>query len=181
MRRIRNQWQVGRAGEDFFWHFGGLHDGIEMIRRFEDKQEQEVKGDFHVIIDGTDKNVDAKVEEVLSANFVVELVQDCTTGDPGWFIKLTDCDEIWTAQANKDELAPFGLAFWSIWRVSLPRLRDMFGKHSKTWRDYETNKGWGNTKGKLVSYTELIERNTALLWWGWHYTGPFQNLGDGNV
>lgn len=173
MRHIRNQWELGRAGEDFFWHFGGLRDEVEMIAKYTTKAEQETRGDFSVHVDGVIKNVDVKVELVRSPNFVIELVQDANTDDPGWFTKLTDCHEIWTAQANLDELAPFGLAFWSIWRVSLPRLRYTYSRHGDKWKAYETKHGWGYTQGKRVPYATLLAHDVAILWWGWHYTGAF--------
>ena len=173
MRRINNQWELGRAGEDFFWHFGGLRDNIEMIERYSTREQQEVCGDFRVSIDGEERNVDAKVELVLSVNFVVELKQDQSTGNVGWFHKLTQCNEIWIAQANIDELAPFGLAFWSIWRISLARLRQIFHERHEQWRDMDTSRGWGHTIAKLVPYQELIDSNAAIHWWGLRYDGPF--------
>jgi len=174
MRRIKNQWELGKAGEDFFWHFGGLHDHIEMLSKYETRAEQEACGDFRVRIDHEEKNVDAKAELVRSRNFVIELLQDKSTGDEGWFRKLKNCQEIWIAQANVDELAPFGLAFWSIWRVSLPRLRALFDTAHERWPDVDTLRGWGETVAKLAPYQELMDHNVAIHWWGFIYTGKFE-------
>lgn len=176
MRRIDNPWDLGRVGEDFFWHFGQLHDNIEMVRRYTTKEEQRVNGDFQASVDGVMKNIDAKVELVRSPNFVVELVQDTETGDTGWFYALTNCQEIWAAQANLDELAPFGLAFWSIFRVSFPRLRTLFESHGEQWHPYDAARGYGATTGKKVPYRTLVDQGAAKLWWGWKYDGPFKRL-----
>ena len=75
--------------------------GIEIIKRYDKKEEQETKGDFRIVYKEKEYNVDIKAEKEVPPNFPIELIQDVMSMDMGWWYKLKECDYIFYGQFDK--------------------------------------------------------------------------------
>ena len=74
----------------------------------------------------------------------------------------------------------YSMLFYSIWRISLHRLRDIW-KTGPDWRKITTHEGYGETVCRLAPLQELEAANAAVLWWGERYKGPTIKFGGDNA
>jgi len=128
---------VYTLGKDFEqWISNELWDdmGISVIEKYSEKLDQRKHGDFRIkLTDGTIRNVDVKAENNTPPNFPIELSQDWTSNDIGWYYTLFGCDEIWYGRYKDNTIE-------SVYRISMSRLRKVSRSVSKTWQVKKASK-----------------------------------------
>lgn len=83
-----------------------------------------------------------KVEEKYlrrDGDFLVELVQDTVSGDPGWYY-YTKADYIFWGVEDK------------IYAVSMEKLRPLIDEHQGDFNEVISTKGWGRTKNIAIPW-----------------------------
>lgn len=148
-----NQHNIGTMFEDEIVNNIWPSMNVKVIKKFTNKLDQRMYGDYQITIDGVLKNVDVKAEKNMPPNFPIEIMQDWPSMDIGWFHTLTACDEIWYGR-YKDKLE-------SVYRISVRRLRSNAGN----WKAMVSDRGYGKTIFIQAPIDDLIDKKICVKVW----------------